>query len=267
MDDLTMAGLVEQSRRGERATLEALVRAIADDVYNLAIRMLSDPHDAADASQEILTRVVTNLASFRGESSVRTWVYRIAANHLLTARKRRFEQMNVTFPMVDEHLERCLTMYDADPARFETRDPILIEEAKIQCTQAMLLALDREERVAYVLGEILELPGDQAAEILEIRGDAFRKRLSRARARVEAFAAGTCGLVAPDNPCRCDKQVGPAVALGVMSPDHLRFATHARRAARRIEALASAAAVFRSHPDYSAPDTFVEAMRRALETS
>ena len=239
--------------------------AVADPVYNLAIRMLSDPADAADASQEILIRVVTNLGSFRGDSAFSTWLYRVAANHLLTTRKRRFEQMNVTFPMVDEHLDRCLPMYEGEPGRHQTTDPVLIEEAKIQCTQAMLLALDREERIAYLLGEILELPGEQAGAILELRPEAFRKRLSRARSRIEDFMARKCGLVDPDNPCRCEKQVGPAAALGVLHPQRLRFATHARRTARTIERLATAAEVFRSHPDYRAPDSFVQAMKQALE--
>ena len=266
MEETALLELVARSRRGERDALEDLVRAVADDVYNLAMRMLSDPADAADACQEILVRVVTNLAGFRGESSFSTWVYRVAANHLLTARKRRFEQMNVSFAMVDEHLDRCLDRYAADPTGYETRDPVLIEEAKIQCTQAMLLALDREERLAYVLGEILELPSEQAAAIVDIRAEAFRKRLSRARQRVEAFMARKCGLVNQANACRCDKQVKPAIELGVMDPNHLRFATHARRTARRIESLASAAQVFRSHPDYRAPDTFVQAMRRVLDS-
>jgi RNA polymerase sigma factor (sigma-70 family) len=264
-NETDLVDLVERSRRGDRLALEALVRAIADRVYNLAIRMLSDPADAADASQEILIRVVTNLGAFRGEAAFSTWVYRVAANHLLTMRQRRFEQMNVTFAMVDEHLDRCLTMFDRDPAGYETRDPVLIEEAKIQCTEAMLLALDREERITYVLGEILELPSEQGAAILDIRPQAFRKRLSRARSRVEGFMAAKCGLTNPGNPCRCHKQVAPAVELGVLDADRLRFATHARRTARTIERLATAAEVFRSHPEYQAPDTFVDAMKRALD--
>ena len=61
--------LVERAKAGDGAALEAVVRAIQDRVYNLAIRMLWHPADAEDATQEILIRVITNLGSFRGESA------------------------------------------------------------------------------------------------------------------------------------------------------------------------------------------------------
>src|SRR5688572_27185757 len=81
--------LVERAKAGDREALEAVVAAIQDRVYNLAIRMLWHPADAEDATQEILVRVVTHLGGFRGESAFTTWVYRVAVNYLLTTRKRR----------------------------------------------------------------------------------------------------------------------------------------------------------------------------------
>jgi DNA-directed RNA polymerase specialized sigma24 family protein len=59
---------------------------------------------------------------------------------------------------------------------------VLIEECKIVCTQGMLMCLDREHRLAFVLGEILELAGDEAAAIARAEPATFRKRLQRARA-------------------------------------------------------------------------------------
>src|SRR5438445_9095965 len=97
--------LVTRARTGDRAALEELVKTCKDLVYNLAIRMLGDRGDAEDVSQEILIRVVTGLASFRGESSFRTWVYRVASNHLLTARKRKAEEKMQSFEALAGYLD------------------------------------------------------------------------------------------------------------------------------------------------------------------
>jgi len=75
--------LVVRAKEGDQNSLEELVRNIQDLVYGLALRMLSHPADAEDATQEILVKVVTHLGSFRQESAFTTWVYRIASNHLL----------------------------------------------------------------------------------------------------------------------------------------------------------------------------------------
>src|SRR5437868_13590781 len=75
--------LVVLARNGDADALERLVRAVHDRIYRLALRMTARPTDAEDATQEILIRVVTRLASYRGEAAFTTWVHRIAVNHLL----------------------------------------------------------------------------------------------------------------------------------------------------------------------------------------
>src|SRR5713226_603083 len=97
MSSLPIDPLLGRARAGDRDALEDIVRAIQDDVYGLAIRMLWHPQDAEDASQEILVKVITHLGTFRGESSFRTWVCRIATNHLLNVRKSRVERAELTF--------------------------------------------------------------------------------------------------------------------------------------------------------------------------
>ena len=92
-----MADLEELARAavtGDQAAATAFLEGIQDDVYELALRMLGHPADAEDAAQEILVIVITHLGSFRGESSVKTWVWRIAAHHLGRVRKGRREVMS-----------------------------------------------------------------------------------------------------------------------------------------------------------------------------
>lgn len=276
MADVTTGVLVERAKAGDRYALEEVVRAVQDDVYNLAIRMLWHPEDAEDATQEILLRVVTHLGGFRGDSGFRTWVVRVASNYLLTTRRRRAEDPELTFERFGEDLAEGL----ADGAAWQEAEPerrLEIEEVKIGCSQAMLLCLDREHRLAYVLGEILELSGPEAAAVLEITPAAFRKRLSRARQRVEAFMRGHCGLANPASRCRCHKRVDRAKQLGRLAPGRLLFASHPVHGPRdpdpflagkhAVEELRDVAGrIQRSNPDYAAPGGALETIRSLLRS-
>ena len=270
----SLEDLVERARNGDGRALEQVVRTIKDDVFGLAVRMLWHPEDAEDAAQEILMRVVTHLATWRGESAFRTWVYRVATNHLLNARKSRVEREELTFSALGAQLAEHLS----DPAAPPSDDPeqrVLEEEVKIGCTQAMLLCLDRAHRVAYILGEVFELRSEDAAYAVGVEPSAFRKRLSRARQRIRAFMSEHCGLVNVAAACRCARRVDFAVAVGRVSPSGLLFAGRPGRTRATLpvieqvgemEDLHRVAGVFRSHPDYVAPERLVEAVQRLIHS-
>lgn len=251
---------------GDTAARETLVRAIADDVYGLAVRMLGHPADAEDATQEVLLRVLRKLPTFRGDSALRTWVYRVASNHLLSWRESRVERAGHDFARAGEQLDGGLAAAAGDAP---SEDWVLVREVKVFCTQGMLLCLDREHRLAYVLGEILELSGREAASILELPDATYRKRLSRARQNLTEFMQVRCGLVDPANACRCGKLVPLLVRQGILDPDRPLFTSRddCERAAlleEQVDALRSAAEVFRSHPDYSVSDAFIDRMREVV---
>src|SRR5437899_1420637 len=89
--------LVARAQAGDRLALEALVHRHQAWIYNIAVRMLGHPQDAEDATQEIIIKALTRLASFEGRSRFRTWLYRIAVNHVLNARRGRLEPESLTF--------------------------------------------------------------------------------------------------------------------------------------------------------------------------
>jgi RNA polymerase sigma factor (sigma-70 family) len=261
--------LVEKAKEGDSEALEAIVLNIQDRVYGLAIRMLSHPEDAEDATQEILMKVVTHLGTFRQESAFSTWVYRIAANHLLTTRKRRAERLEITFDMCARQVDDGLAAEGQHPV-YDAEQSLLVEELMISCMQAMLLCLDRDLRIVFILGEAFEVSGDQGAYILDITPTAYRKRLSRARKLIRDFMSAKCGLFDEDNPCRCSKQAGYAGDTRWINPDRLRFADHPRpnyrlgvpaEELRRMDELERVEALFRSHPDYVAPSSFMENLK------
>jgi RNA polymerase sigma factor (sigma-70 family) len=269
MTTTSLEFLVARAKDGDRAALEALVAAIRHDVYNLAVRMLWHPADAEDATQEILLRLVTKLATFRGDTAFRTWMFRVATNHLLNARRSRAEQEALTFERFGQDLEAGLIDPPAGPAD-DPQQVLLVEEVKLGCTTGMLLCLSREERLAYILGDIFELQSEEAARSLGILRVAYRKRLSRARERLRSFMRAHCGLIDPSAACSCTRRLAPAIAGGRVDPDRLLFAGVSREDAvaitREVEALHDIADLFRRHPQYSAPDRLVDGVRRVLDS-
>ncbi len=274
MNEENLEQFVIQAANGDKLALEEVVRRIQDKVYGLALRMLWHPADAEDAAQEILIKVITHLGSFRGDSAFMTWVYRVASNYLLTARKRRADQETITFANFGEQLDAgLLTTAVSIPSQVEQN--LLVEEAKLGCMQGMLQCLDGDQRLVYILGEIMLLNGREGADVLQITPAAFRKRLSRARQRIAAFMQQKCGLANPSNPCRCQLQVEPNVANGRIQPANLLFATHPTRSSQKaqlleqiqqMDELERAAALFRSHPDYAAPTDFITSIKSLVDS-
>lgn len=269
----TLEHQVVRAQSGNRAALESVVSAVQKDVYSLSIRFLWHPQDAEDATQEILIRVITGLGSFRGESGFRTWVYRVASNALFTMRKQRMEQQSLSFEQFAEDLADGLS---DTPLRIEDdlSEKLLLEEVKIGCTLAMLQCLDRNHRMAYILGDIMELDHLQAAGVLEITSAAFRKRLSRARGSILSFMAAHCGLINPDNACRCHRRVDTAIALGRVDSSHLLFASSQQQARRfpqvlveirQLEETRRAAALYQSHSEVRMSDAFDVWLKKLLD--
>lgn len=265
--DSKLEELVRRANEGDRAALDAVVCALQDDVYKLALRMLGLRADAQDATQEILVKVVTHLSEFRGDSGVRTWVWRIAVRHVLRFRKTRREEA-ASF----DTIEMLIAKGDANPPMPHLSDgelALLVEEVRLSCTQAMLLSLDRDHRVAWILAEIFGLDGEEAAAVVEIEPAAYRKRLSRARERLATWMSKRCGLVDASNACRCVRQVPVAMAFGVASLENPEYAGHPARPhslpiLREADQIETAASALRSHPDYAAPPEILARIRALI---
>jgi RNA polymerase sigma factor (sigma-70 family) len=273
-DDEDDRAAVVRAQAGDRHALEKLVARHQMWVYNVAVRMLAHPQDAEDATQEILVKALTRLSSFQGQSAFRTWLYRIVVNHVLNTRRGRREPAALTFSCYAHGLDSTpdLDVPDERSAPADVR--VLVDEARIACTSGMLLCLDREQRVIYILGEIFAVTDTVGAELLGTSRENFRQRLVRARRDLHNFMNDKCGLVNPSNPCRCARKTRGFIQAGYVNPGNLLFArehvAHVRDVARtQAEALSAVDAqcgeVFRRHPFYEAPD-LVPAIRVLLES-
>lgn len=272
------AKLREAATQGDLAALDRLLALVQPGIYNLAVRMLGHRDDAADATQEILLKLVTHLASFRGEAAFSTWVWRIARNHLLTAHTRSAESPEVSLEGMAARLQAGLDFVDTvlhatgQPLPMTPQDKLEARQVALGCTQNMLMTLTREQRLAYVLDSVFGLPSQQAAEVVGITPEAYRQRLSRTRALLDAFTGQTCGLANPQARCHCERQLpalrhmragGPAKATSVVAL-HRSELQEAERTFSAFTRVGDAAALFRAHPAYLAPDAMRDAIRAVL---
>lgn len=269
MTEFTLEDTVAKAVAGDADALEKVARAIKDDIYGLAIRMLWHPADAEDATQEVLLRVVTQLSTFSGASKFRTWVYRVAVRGILNFKRGRAEGRLVSFDEFGEDLLDGLEQR-APLDLAESERKVLLREVKIACTHAMLLCLDRDHRIAYLLGEIFDVDSAEAAQCLDIGAAAYRKRLSRARQRVNSFTAAHCGIVDQRRPCSCAGRLAPALRAERINRENLLFACHPVVDAQHAEVHVVANAIgevcdgrslMRSNPNYSAPDKLLNSLR------
>jgi RNA polymerase sigma factor (sigma-70 family) len=227
----TIEDIARRALDGDREALDALVRALQGDIYGLALRMLWNREDAEDATQEILIRIVTHLSQFGFRSRLKTWAYRLAVNFILDVKKSAAERLHLSFERFADDLGGGLQPASASDAD----QSLLIDEVKVGCSLAMLQCLDRPHRAAYLLGEVMEFSGPEAADVLAISPELFRKRLQHAREAVVGFLRAHCGLVSDAAPCRCHRRV-PSESLA--ETDGARPLEFARRATSFLEARA-----------------------------
>ncbi|MDT0305780.1 RNA polymerase sigma factor [Streptomyces sp. DSM 44917] len=263
--------LVARAVAGEGGALEEVVRRLRDPLYRLALRMVWRPADAEDAAQEILIRVITRLATWRAEARLLTWAYRVGVNYLLNLRRKSpQEERELSLDEFRDGLADGLAATNFAGPEAE----LLATEVRLSCTQAVLQCLDREERVAFVLGDIFGLSSAEAAWVLGTGPAAYRKRLERVRRRLRAYLDATCGLANPGAFCRCERRVEAAVASGRVNARRPVLAGHpvapggrgVAEAAAQLRRLRDAAAVLSAHPDYAAPRARTDAVATLLRS-
>jgi RNA polymerase sigma factor (sigma-70 family) len=265
----TLEDIARQALDGDREALDAVVRALQGDVYGLSLRMLWNREDAEDATQEILIRIVTHLSQFGFRSRLKTWAYRVAVNYILDARKSAIERLHLSFERFAEDLESGVQAGSV----VDSEQSVLIEEVKVGCSLAMLQCLDRRHRAAYVLGEVMELSGPEAAEVLEISPALFRKHLQHAREAVLAFTKSHCGLVSDSAPCQCNRRVPATAVSGAGAMTALQFARRptsfqeARHLVRQVDETRRAAQLHRTSEPRASSIDFARRVLDAIDLS
>jgi len=160
---------------------ETLVHQYGARIYRLARRITGNPEDAEEVSQDVLWTIVRKIGTFKGESALGSWIYRITAN-------AAYEKLRGRRGKEDVSWETLLPGFDADghlvdPGRDWTQsveDPVLQAEARRRLREAVD-SLPADYRTAFVLHDMEGLPNPEIAELLGISLPAVKSRVHRSR--------------------------------------------------------------------------------------
>lgn len=171
--------LVQQCASGDDAACTRLVTDHQRMVYQLGLQLLGDPQEALDLSQEVFLRVFRTLQYFRGQSTLRTWIYRIVVNQASNRqrwwrRRRKGQQV----PIEDYALHHGEL---AESRSFAMPERLLQQRETAGRVWGALDRLPFDQRTAVVLREIHGLSYDEIAESLGVAVGTVKSRLARAR--------------------------------------------------------------------------------------
>ncbi|MGA2173116.1 MAG: sigma-70 family RNA polymerase sigma factor [Sedimentisphaerales bacterium] len=185
---------VEKWRLGDAQAVERLISKYQGRIYNVILKICSNPDDAAELTQDTFVKIIENIDGFEQRSAFYTWAFRVAVNLTLNYRKRRatvgFASLDVKPASDDEQTRQSLAAVLQDE---KTPDPARLAEDKELCdlVQKALGQLDDEHRTIIVLRDIEGMDYAQIADVLAMELGTVKSRLSRARAALrqilEAF--------------------------------------------------------------------------------
>jgi RNA polymerase sigma-70 factor (ECF subfamily) len=168
--------LIGRFKKGDLSAFEALVRKYQDRVYNLCRYMLRDPEGAQDAAQDVFLKAYRAFKELRSDSTLYTWIYRIAVTTCLDYRRKSRREVSRTEPLTED---------------LPSEEPLpeqLYASAEIpRSIQLALQELPEKLRAAIVLREIEELSYEEIAEVLHTSVGTVKSRISRAREELRSL--------------------------------------------------------------------------------
>ena len=154
-------------------------------VFNLSLNFLHNEDAAEEATQEVFAKVCDSISSFRNESSLSTWVYRIAYNYLIDQTRLHFKE-EISFEMFEKDINNFEPFVN-DFNLSESEIKIYVEQVKIGCTKAMLQCLGSTDRFVFIIGKLFDFNSKDGSIICNMTDDVYRKRLSRATKKNNKF--------------------------------------------------------------------------------
>lgn len=174
---------LEKLRRGDALAYERLVAEHSGDVYALLYRLTTDPEEARDLTQETFLRAFQSIDRFRGDSTLKTWIYRIAINQARNRWRwwrRRKRDVTVSLDATDEHHDKPLAATLPSDNSPSPEQETLAHEREAQLRDA-LQGLRRSYREAVILRDVEGFSYEEIARTLQISIGTVKSRISRGR--------------------------------------------------------------------------------------
>ncbi|WP_263410344.1 RNA polymerase sigma factor [Terriglobus tenax] len=180
------AALVAELKAGSEEAFAQLIGQYSQPIYSVIARSLQDPADAADITQDVFIKVFRNIGSFHGDSSLRTWIYRIALHEASNQRRwwKRHKKQEITIDGEFESDDPGDSFYLKDTLASQDDSPFdlaIQSETRVR-VEAALQQVPEAFRTVLILREIEGFAYDEIAEILDINMGTVKSRLMRGRA-------------------------------------------------------------------------------------
>ena len=177
--------LIVRIVQGDADAFSEIVSRYKDRVYGMAYRVLGDPDEADECAQDIFVRVYDSLSSFRGDSALSTWIYRVAYNLSLDyARKRSRKRKKEAVSSND--LDYASTLPDSR----SNPETLALRNEQSREIQSALLKLDDDQRELIVLCDIEGKDYDEIREITGLAMGTIKSRISRGRTKLRELLRG-----------------------------------------------------------------------------
>ena len=180
--------LVTALSQGEEQAYEILIQRYQQPVYNLVCRLLNDPTDASDIVQEVFLKVFRNIAKFRGNSSLKTWIYRIAVNEAYNHRRWFSRHLRREVALAPDTDAPTYADSLADPSR--TPFDLAADRETRALVESALEILNPKFRAAVVLRDIEDLSYEEIASVLEVSLGTVKSRILRGREALRKVLEG-----------------------------------------------------------------------------
>lgn len=196
--------------------LNQLIDQYGKRVYNLALRITGSRHDAEDVTQETFLQVFKNLDSFKGDSGIYTWIYKIALNHCLQLKnklnKAYVESLDEKIEMFRDEIPEEVQEWYSNPEK-SVYIHELLSEIRSGCLHFLSFRLPENQRIVYVMRNVLDFSYKEISEITGLGENVIKARLNRARANLMEFFSSRCQWLSEDSTCSCKSRIGFALAF------------------------------------------------------
>lgn len=185
----------------------SLVKQFGSKIFNLSARILGDKLEAEDTTQEIFIKVYEKQHTFRGESALYTWIYRIALNHCLKKKARITSELvnkaTEALDFEDKSLPDEIIAWQTDPEKkLYTKE--LLGEIRKECYFFVLFILSEKQRLVFLLRTLLKLSFKEIGEILNITENTAKARMNRAKMRLMEDIKKRCSHHSKSGKCNCN---------------------------------------------------------------